>query len=744
MPDSNFLPEGTELIGEYRIERVLGRGGFGVTYEATDLGLMSRRAVKEYFPFDFARRDDNYELHPLSEVHENLFVWGRESFVREARTLDRFDHPGIVRVMRIFEALNTAYIVLRYEEGPNLKTWLQDLGRRPTQSELDHLASKLLDALDVLHAENYIHRDIAPDNIIVRPDGDPVLIDFGAARQILANRSEAVTGVVTGVIKAGYSPPEQYASNARLQGPWTDIYATAATLYRAAAGDNPTSATERQVDDILPPATETIIGDYRPSFLAAIDRALSLSLKDRPQSVSEFRKDLLGDDTTPTQSVPGRPAEAAATAPMDVTQGVEIADRRRGGGRSLRAGLAMLVVTLAVFVGVVYLFVWHEDRSRPTRTSPQPAGEQHARKAPPEEAEKKRREDERRRALERKQADDKAWADAKAKGTLEAFRAYLNAFPDGAHAEDARRELARLEKTTACKGVSVSLGDGSQKCIKPGKGERFRDCPTCPVMTVLPAGQFRMGSPLSEPGRRNSEGPLTSISIARGFAIGLREVTRAEFGAFVRATKRAMGESCNVYEKGSFADSEGRSYKTPGFAQTGDHPAVCVSWHDAAAYASWLTTKTGKTYRLPSEAEWEFAARAQTKTAYFFGPRSGNACSYANGADKTGKTAYPEWKSMACEDGFAQTAPVASFAANPFGLHDMLGNVWEWVQDCWIPTHDGRPQTGEPRRGGDCQKRVLRGGSWFSVADNLRSAVRENDKPDAAFTFAGFRVARDL
>ena len=231
--DSRFaLPVGAVIDDTYRIVRVVGSGGFGITYEAEDITLGTTVALKEYYPFDFGDRDNTMSVRPKSDRHKRTFEWGRTSFLQEARTLARFEHPSIVRVTRVFEAHATAYMVMRLERGQSFDAWLKSLGRPPTQEELDRIAESLLDALQLMHAENFLHRDIAPDNIIVRADGTPVLLDFGAARRSVAEISRSMTGVV----KAGYSPNEQYASDNRLQGPWSDLYALGGTLYRAVTG----------------------------------------------------------------------------------------------------------------------------------------------------------------------------------------------------------------------------------------------------------------------------------------------------------------------------------------------------------------------------------------------------------------------------------------------------------------------------------------------------------------------------
>jgi serine/threonine protein kinase len=285
------LPVNTVLDDSYRIVRVVGSGGFGITYEAEDIKLRMRVALKEYYPLEFGDRDSTLSVKPKSDRHKQTFQWGRSNFLQEARTLARFEHPCIVRVTRVFEANSTAYMVMRFEQGQSLEDWLTGLGRSPTQAELDRIVAPVLDALQLLHGENFLHRDIAPDNIIVRADGTPVLLDFGAARRAVAEMSRMLTGIV----KAGYSPHEQYSVDSRLQGPWSDIYALGGTLYRAVTGKTPEEAALRVDKDHMPAAAQAAKGRFRPEFLAAIDACLRVRHSERPRSVAQLRAMLLGE-----------------------------------------------------------------------------------------------------------------------------------------------------------------------------------------------------------------------------------------------------------------------------------------------------------------------------------------------------------------------------------------------------------------------------------------------------------------
>jgi serine/threonine protein kinase len=290
-PSTNLLalPDGTELVGDYRIKRVLGAGGFGITYLADETALGRLVTIKEYFPAEFAARH-NRSAVPRSRGVREEYKWGLDRFIEEAQTLARFDHPNIVRVHRYFRANETGYMVLKFEEGGSFKAWLKGLKRPPRQTELDRMIAPLLDALEIIHDADFLHRDIAPDNIMVRKDGSPVLIDFGSARGALASQSRTVSALV----KPGYSPYEQYATSGANQGPWTDIYALGATLYHAITGRRPPDAPSRVVNDEYVPAHQAAPGTYRSTFLEAIDKALRIEVAQRPQRIAEWRGLLLG------------------------------------------------------------------------------------------------------------------------------------------------------------------------------------------------------------------------------------------------------------------------------------------------------------------------------------------------------------------------------------------------------------------------------------------------------------------
>jgi serine/threonine protein kinase/TolB-like protein/Flp pilus assembly protein TadD len=290
----NLLKPGY-LLHWYKIDTVLGQGGFGITYLAEDQNLQEKVAIKEYFPSQFASRSGDGSVQQLSESHSEDYQWGLERFISEARTLTQFRHHSIVRVRNVFEENNTAYIVMDFEEGVTLGDKLKGKKTLP-EEQLLSLFLPLMEGLEVIHAAGFIHRDIKPDNIVVKEDR-AILIDFGTARQAVGERSISMTQIVS----AGYAPFEQYQTKGEHQGPWTDIYAMGAILYRAVTGIAPSQAIDRSKAlletsrDTYVSAGELCGNDYSGSLLHAIDHALAFSAKDRPQTVAGLREEIQGD-----------------------------------------------------------------------------------------------------------------------------------------------------------------------------------------------------------------------------------------------------------------------------------------------------------------------------------------------------------------------------------------------------------------------------------------------------------------
>ncbi len=301
----NALQAGYDLFW-YRIDKVLGQGAFGITYLAHDVNLDRQVAIKEYLPSQLCMRDAQKTVQPLSAEHSEDFKFGLERFITEARTLTKFEHPNLIRVFNVFEANNTAYMVMNYETGESL----QNIAKRKTgfnEEELRRIMLPLMNGLAKMHSTGFIHRDIKPGNIFIRSDSSPVLLDFGSARQT----RQANPMTLTNFVSPGYAPIEQYASKSDKQGPWTDVYGLGATVYKLITGNAPVNAIDRsetitsdQMDCYIPLANMTL-PNFSPAFLKAIDHALLFRAMDRPQSIEEWRNEFgFADSEIETIPVP--------------------------------------------------------------------------------------------------------------------------------------------------------------------------------------------------------------------------------------------------------------------------------------------------------------------------------------------------------------------------------------------------------------------------------------------------------
>lgn len=318
--------------------------------------------------------------------------------------------------------------------------------------------------------------------------------------------------------------------------------------------------------------------------------------------------------------------------------------------------------------------------------------------------------------------------------------------------------------------AALSLLYLSADAVAQPSPKSFRDCRDCPEMVSIPAGSFLMGASAEEEDREHISktavamaGPVAGRSLPqhevsiRAFAMGKYPITRAQFAAFVKETGYDAGDVCRVWhvipDDGSmqwqlshvkWEDKKGYSWRKPNFPQTDRDPVVCVSWDDAKAYVAWLSKKSGHAYRLPTEAEWEYAARAGSTGPRYWGVRMDQACEYENAADLTFAAATKIDKSQAfpCSDGYIHTSPVGKFRPNAFGIYDTLGNVAQWTEDCANHTYDGAPTDGLAWLTGDCASHALRGPAYRMAVPNVRSGARDWVKSGARVNMYGFRVAR--
>lgn len=493
--DAFALPTAYRLDG-YEVMRVLGYGGFGITYLAQDLESGERVAIKEYYPSDLAVRLENGRVAPKAEEDREVFDWGLDRFVDEARTLARFSHPNIVGVQRFLALNDTAYMVMDYQHGVPLGEILDEHGDLE-ESEVLELVPPLLDGLAAVHEAEVLHRDIKPDNIYIRVDGTPVLLDFGAARLEVGHKSKSLHRVFT----PGYGAPEQYEAGGE-QGPWTDIYGMAAVLYSAISGRAPleaparTGSFVRTQQDALEPARQVGRGRFAPGFLEAIDWGLEIDQGRRPQNVAVWRDALMAPYSEQASQLTGkstllraRADEAEAVSPETLLAGrqttvkaggpLAAGQRETGSGwRRRRIGLIAACVTLLVVCGGVLGWVLVQNQNEQSKQALAAAAEREADKRREEaraarqreaarkaaqEAEERRRRDE---AL--KPAKPIVWNVGGAKSHDSASLAHaLENAPDGATIKLHRSHIRgryRLARRLVLMGTGTRGGKTTLSC----------------------------------------------------------------------------------------------------------------------------------------------------------------------------------------------------------------------------------------------------------------------------------------
>ena len=659
---SNTLPVGYRLH-QYRIEGVLGAGGFGITYKAVHEALQTRAAIKEYFPVEWSYRDrdevnvlaNTQGALPTSEVgQEACYAWGLDRFLNEARILAQVNHIGVVRVRDFFEANGTAYIVMDYEDGESLSQLLQ---REKILSEdrIRRLIDDVLPALEAVHAQGYLHRDLKPANLYRRSDGRTIVIDFGAARQALGRRSKSVTSVFS----PGYSPIEQYLVDGKGYGPWTDIYALGAVLYHCVTGTAPVESPARVLDDPLQPAEEVAAGKYSWTLLRAIDRSMAVRPEKRFQSIAQMRAALEpppddDDDRTVKLELPLRPDlyRGGERLRLPIVEPTPEPPKPEPPPPKPRwwnwRWLLGLVVALALAGGATVWLMQPPTPSQPVEPKP----------------------------VEPKPVEPKP-VEPKPPATS----------PD-------------------------------RPPTNPQPGQSYTDTVTGMTLVWTPPGCFAMGSPDTEKDRSANE--MQHQVCLKGFWMGKTEVTNAQYRLF-----DASHDSGN-YE----------TYDLNGAKQ----PVVRVSWQEATAYARWLSDKSGLRFRLPTEAEWEYAARAGKTDASYWGSDASQACRYAKIYDETARKAKPfNWANYPCESGQVVAAPVGQFTPNAFSLYDMLGNVAEWTCSSYDSAYAGG-ETQCVDRTATGGRRVLRGGSWSDYPGLVRFAYRFPTVPENKKFDYGFRL----
>ncbi len=459
------LRPGTQ-VGKYEIVEMLGQGGFGITYRARDSQLRRDVAIKEYLPTSFAVRQGGTTVLPRSTQTADDFRWGRERFLDEARTLATLeDAPGIVNVYDFMEANGTAYMVMGLVRGETVEARLKRDGRLP-QPAIEQLVYPLLDGLERVHAAGFLHRDIKPANILLDGNGRPTLIDFGASRVALQGRTQALTAVYT----PGYAAFEQ--STSARQGPWTDIYALAATIYHCITGAPPPSAIDRMIDDRLVPAADAGKGRYAPSLLAAIDSGLKLKPTERPQTIAQWRQVLSGTAHSAGHASPDdtRRMEATPRISSATLQAAAPAQSRK---RMPVAWIAAGFVALAIAGGGAWLALRPgEDRTAMEGVPPPQTDDAQARKAAEdaraaeEEAARKTAQEKAAAEAAQRQADEQARADAAARQQAEAEEARRRAEAEARAAEAQARAEADAKRQAEAAETALHLSEQDRKRVQ--------------------------------------------------------------------------------------------------------------------------------------------------------------------------------------------------------------------------------------------------------------------------------------
>lgn len=680
----------------YRLDRLIAHGGMGQVWQATDLATHaelghSAQVALKILPPQLTQ----------NSTHARLLI-------EEAARARQLAHEHIVRVYDWAQDPATAsyFIIMECLEGEDLESLLAREGRLGLERALQLLAP-VAAALD--HAwerHHLVHRDIKPANVFLTGAGEVKLLDFGIAARARGSGGPSVEAPASSGT-AGYRAPEAGRGPDRdAAGRGLDVHAVAVMAYRMLSGRLPFG--DGQAVRGLP-ARPDGLNDAQWDVLQA---GFAASAAERPGSVSELLQRL--EQARGPSEADLRAQEAAEQAARAEREAMDAEAQRRA--RETEARRRMEAEARAAAQAAL-------ERQRREQERLARLAAEEARRVRKEAL---RRQLAERRVLEAEKARQEAEQVQRKQAQARAAAAYL-AQQQRARAEQAARKHAELEELLPTPASPVADLEGVLR-------DRFLDGEAKgPELVLLPTGRFQMGSPEherkiameagSQKGWLARELPQHWVGIDKPIAMGRYPVTVGEWRAFVRATGwRQSGEV---------------DWEAPGFPQTDTHPVVGVNWYDAQHYLRWLSEATGRSYRLPSEAEWEYACRAGTRTAFSFGD--------GISTDQANYDGNFTWNGGARGEYRRGTTPAGMFPANPWGLFDMHGNVWEWVQDVVHDNYEGAPPDGSAwEEGGDQARRILRGGSWLYNPRYLRSALRNGFSAALSNDIVGFRVVREL
>ena len=699
----------------YRLERLIGMGGMGQVWQATDLATHAELGHSAVVALKI--------LPPQltqSPAHAKLLI-------EEATQARRLAHDNIVRVYEWAQdpATSSYFIIMECLEGQDLDAWLAEHGTA-TPAQVEQMLRPVAEALQYAWDKHrLVHRDLKPGNVFLTKAGEIKLLDFGIASR--ARSTVTDLGLATpNAGTAGYRAPEAGTSQGAPR-PQVDVYAVAVMIYQLLEGRLPFD----QHTALLEPAKPAALNAQQWEVLK---RGFANRAGERPESVAELL-DALKQAAEPSaeeaaQREAARKAERAAAAQQE--RDVRAAREQRARSDAIARAeeeeqKRQKEVELAARRKAEALAAAQEKARQDQLRREQ----EKQRKAQAEQEAKERKERLRQQLIARRDADALKARQAEEEyqrkmAQLKAEAAY-RAEQERHRKEQAARKAAELAALLPTASSPVADAEGVLR-------DRFADgSGVGPDLVLIPTGRFQMGSSEHEhkiavkAGAQKTwldrELPAHWVGIEQSFALGRYPVTVGEWRAFVKAT--------------GWQSKMDVDWQQPGFAQDERHPVVCVSWHDAQLYLQWLSEKTGQEYRLPSEAEWEYACRAGSHTAFSFGDEI-----TPEHANYDGHFTYNDGPKGSSHGG---TTRVGSYQPNPWGLFDMHGNVWEWTQDTVHDNYLGAPIDGSAwEQGGDKARRILRGGAWLYQPRYLRSALRNGYSALLANDVVGFRVGRKL
>jgi serine/threonine protein kinase len=786
-----YLRPPVRLMDQYYIGRVLGHGGFAITYLAYDRNLGTKVAIKEYFPIEFATRDnDGLTVVPFIGKSAELFQSGKDKFLTEARLLANFRSPHIIKIRQFFTAYNTAYFVMEYLTGQTLDQYIQQQGGKLPFAEVRKILLLLLDALAEVHENTIFHRDIKPENIYLTAEGDPILLDFGAARQSMSGQTTHLLSFLT----PGFAATEQYSSNG-IQGPWTDIYSLAATVYYALTGVFPPVPSDRMLGDaeLLPPSQ--MGSDISPQDEEWLLKALALQWSQRPDSIRLWRSMI----ENPFQVIQLDSKTQIRNAEDNFSK---IAILPKLTKKTLTPRDEQAIYDSAAFMAL------STERVRELIIKALLETGSHRGPDPEDEAQEK---DRLKREREDKRLAEEQWWDAEMaeqdgqkytrpenshEATIPQAKNKQARFDELAQKEEdlkrkeeelkrkeaqfeREQELLRKEEELRQKEAQLKVLEENQKqktsetktetatrSLSEQEIEELEEISDEEINDLLKlfadpkpkppapknAERHSLDSHYARIATKLSEIPVSNQRLIAPGTVSLPSRISNGLGMeFALIYPTVAGSDFVLYQGYSVGPPEWGfetlsqrpfymqitpvtqrhwqmlMYNTPSFFDDDPlMPVEQVSWDDCQLFIQRMNQFQEAKYRLPSEVEWEFACGAGAKTLYFFGDAEADLKEYA-------------WYS---ENSAQHTHAVGMKRLNPMGLFDMLGNVREWTQDLFRPL--AAPQQPGPDQRKKQPERVVRGSAWDMSAKACQTRQRSGEPSNQRKSNLGFRLVMDI